>query len=282
MLIEALRGTGTENTITALAAWLEQLRDNIGIATGDVTTTALGRLTALQNLANAQLECCYDMTDELNRQSGAPLVLCENPYISSGATVIPLELVWGVSLLAAQFPDPPPDGLTFGTNFGFNEDHCELVAADWSLYKVYIESTSPNFAVDLSVNRFDTNRWIILSGSGSRSFYVHPAHMLRVYICRTDDVPGLGESISCAGGEGYRYSELQGPDASGWYSISANVPPGWQWRKINVSGGGHGVYALFGSDWVLREAYKWHTDDPGPSAWSEKAQGWAIEVCPGV
>lgn len=122
-----------------------------------------------------------DPTDPTNPNT------CAEPYVSSEMLVLPFSWI-GVTrnLLFARFPAPPPSGLTFGSIFGIGEDETELIASDWSGWRVFVQSEAPQYSDNPSgFERYSTNQWRELSGSGSKAFSTDDTGSITVYLCYT-------------------------------------------------------------------------------------------------
>lgn len=193
------KAAGAEFTLASLVRAIAMATANNATATGILGAPAPG--TILDLLAQVP------KTDPCGCGPASPVPFsCADPYISTGARVLPWSLVGGTNQLFAMFPDPPPSGITFGTIFGWGADPGELESSDWSQWMVFVTSTEPTYSdgTDATV-RWPTGEWRQMSGSGSRAFAVDARGNITVQLCHvanyaTTPVP-QGECIEFAADE---------------------------------------------------------------------------------
>lgn len=110
---------------------------------------------------------------------------CEEPYVSTGMWLGAFSLGVGTDIIVAVWPDPPPDGLTFGTVFGVGTDYTELNSTDWSLWSVFVQSEDDQYADGPWTGgaRYPTNQWRQLDGDEPKAFSVSARASIKVYLC---------------------------------------------------------------------------------------------------
>jgi len=165
--------------LSTIEGYLHAINLATGIPSGDATTTMLGRLATIEN----QTRCgCGPLPP-----TSPP---CDNPYISDGVYFVPSIFIGG-DVNVAAFPDPPPSGVTFGTEFGIGVDDTELqTATDWEGWQVYVESDAPNFQIGtLETARYPTGQWLELHGDNNLAFSVGSMYSITVYLCPPTTLP---------------------------------------------------------------------------------------------
>lgn len=198
-----LKSPGAEFTLASLVRAIATATANNATSTGILGAAAPGTILDLLAL--------LPKTDPCGCGRAAPGELdCTAPYASDGQTLLPWTLIGGTSQMFASFPDPPPTGLEFGTVFGFGTDRNELESSDWSQWRVFVQSTGATYSDgSTAFDRFPTNEWRTLSGSGSRAFAVGEREDIFVTLCRVADF----SSTPIAPGECITFSadEARGP-----------------------------------------------------------------------
>lgn len=195
------------------------IKDNIGENTGDATTTLLGLLGSVQYALTqnpAALTTLYSMIRAMTQSLTLPANIdntvlgeldalrvqmtltnailrptgptdCASPFVSNAIAFsgINIEIVGVVLASPATFavwPTSPPSGLTISNDLALG--NIIVSAADWSQWQIYVASRACSFGVVLtSSQRFDTNRWITLSGGDDFRFFVNGNDCLDVYLC---------------------------------------------------------------------------------------------------
>jgi hypothetical protein len=140
-----------------------------------------------------------------------PQSVCDDAYITTEMVLVPAMFPsWGPTIWA-KFPDPPPDGMEFGTVFGFGEDRTELTITgdNWADWKLYVATEGSNFGIfigsdlDLSTARYPTNVWIDLGFlTTSLAVFVNAEHGIKAYLCAGDPSAGGGGGGPWGGGGG--------------------------------------------------------------------------------
>lgn len=197
----------------------------MGTPTGDATTTALGLITSVQYSNTKLLESSgislgstdniLDKLDSLvdcGCTAIAPLTGdCTHPFNSSGMVIVPLSIT-GISsnVIAATFVGPLPEGITFGSTFGWGTDSTELNCSTWSSWAVFVGSTESQYAEGpFTTERFPTNTWRIMSGSGPKAFSVSAGGGITVQLCRT--INRISYVAPCFDGTSLAYTQTGGP-----------------------------------------------------------------------
>ncbi len=195
------------------------IKDNFGQNTGDATTTLLGLLGSVQYALTqnpAALSTLYSMIRAMTQSLTLPANIdntvlgeldalrvqmtltnailrptgptdCENPFVSNGIAFLGLGIaVLGISLTTpatfAVWPASSPSGLDVSNDAALG--NIIVSAADWSQWQIYVASRACSFGVILtSSQRFDTNKWITLSGGDDFRFFVDGNDCVEVYIC---------------------------------------------------------------------------------------------------
>lgn len=231
---------------------LQQLNDAMGYFGAFTDGTVLGYL---DRLARAK-PCCDN-----NR---APTTdNCTTPYISEGQLIAPFALLGGTSVMFAEFPDPPPTGMAFGTTFSAIPDRTELIADDWTEWKVYVQSDQPQYSDGSDVfRRYPTGVWRTLDQPGPKAFTVDARGSIIVHLCRLDDVavipiePGECVRYTQNGIEDNRYY-IDVPDYPGTYRLVVPAPAyvrdslGTTHGPINFFSGGVPLSELGPGPWVV-------------------------------
>lgn len=223
---------------------LDAMHTNVSgiLQDADAINTAIGgspyqslELTSVRGLLNALRQCACAKND------GPPLIgedaVCASPYVSDGMHLFPWEFspLGGTSVMIADFPDPPPGGLEFS---GVTGNRSELSADDWSDWRVWVASEAAQFAMDYGLERYPTNQWVELSGSGTKAFSVDARYALGVTLC------GASAPANCITLE----SEIV--TANG-FVFSAIVWPE-SWDAVTT----HGVFVTGDKRWILLGDYK--------------------------
>lgn len=240
--IAALRGDGPENTVKSLnqSLWnlagpapgktltdvhalLSDLKSNLGLPTGDATTTLLGLLASVQyalatdsaatlyglvkviagelSLPSTIDDSVLSLLDKIRTASNAtnialkPLAIpsdaCTNAYTSNGTanTNISLGVVGGGASGSIGGPITMatwPALPPAGITIGSSliYGNDTLHSDDWSNYRIYVGSKAASFGVSfLAAQRFNTNEWITLAGNEDFTFFVDGYVGLTVTIC---------------------------------------------------------------------------------------------------
>lgn len=161
---------------------LEELINNVGIPTGDATTTVLGRLAAIERLSRCN---CPPEPPDLTDPSSP----CAEPYISNPFYTRTVSDYPG--RLFAGWTAPPPYPLTMDSFLTVPADPCELNRPLGSTgYSIYVQSTAqlaslnPLFAIQTR-----TNEWVSLDAYSEDMCVSVPAgNDLTVYICLPSDL----------------------------------------------------------------------------------------------
>lgn len=203
-------------TIEALT---QAIHDNFGQNTGDATTTLLGLLGSVQYALTqnpAAFTTLYSMIRAMTQSLTLPANIdntvlgeldalrvqttltntilrptgptdCANPFVSnaiafSGGSFEILGVALTSPVTFAVWPTSTPSGLTISNNPAFG--NIVVSAADWSQWQIYVASRACSFGVILtSSQRFDTNKWITLSGDNDFRFFVDGNDCIDVYLC---------------------------------------------------------------------------------------------------
>lgn len=205
---DGLQTTSVRGLLNSIAALLDELDDDIGEATGDATTTLLGRLAAIERLTATGLG--------LNPPTGTA---CSAPALSTGQLLAPFAIAGGTNVIYAQWPEALPGGVVFGSIFGVNGPRVELNLApgfaSWDGWRIAAMSRAQQFAYDMSINRYPTNQWVPLSGNGPIAVSVEAIYGVTAWIC-PPTVAG-GQTINS-----YAIGTAQGP---GQNIFSPNLNP---------------------------------------------------------
>lgn len=146
----------------------------------------------------AAMECVCESTrallppDPLDPALNPP---CDSPYTSAGFNLFPaVPPVTNAAIIYATWTEPLPDGLEYGTSVLGDLSNGILTTDDWSGWNVFVQSTESQYADDpLQPERYPTNQWRTMSGSGARVFSVSERGSIKVYLCG----PHIGLPTEC-------------------------------------------------------------------------------------
>lgn len=198
--------------IGTAAGLLQDIQNTIGVHTGgsEFTLASLVRAistgqASLYTLLGAlgapwpadvlaALECICEATSAVVPPDPTDLTNpenCADPFVSMGFNLFPTIVPgYNTALIYATWAEPLPDGIEFGTSVLGELDAGILTSADWSQWRVFVQSDETQYADDpISPNRYPTNQWRTMEGSGARVFSVSERGSLKVYLCY--DAPGL-------------------------------------------------------------------------------------------
>jgi hypothetical protein len=125
--------------------------------------------------------------------AGPPAGACAAPFVSAGFGYIPVNASLVTSATLATWPTTVPDGFDLTTESGgIAVGQSKVKSSDWTQFKVYVASNATEFGVSfVNLQKFKTNKWIILSGNGFFEFFTLNDEALTVYICPVN-APALG------------------------------------------------------------------------------------------
>lgn len=190
------------DNLDALAA----LRSATGTPTGDATTTVLGYLSSLAYSNGRLVTGQQELIDCGCDNSGEIIGECNDPVRSSGMWLAPYGVFGFENFIVATWASLP-EGLEYGSIFGLEEDIAEVYNNDWSGWRVYVQSTEPQYADGMNTNRYDTNVWRDLPpGAASYSWSVNVKGSLQVILCPPPEPTNKPEG------------------AMGWYGLNDTVP----------------------------------------------------------
>jgi hypothetical protein len=168
------------NLLGEIPPVLGQINDHIGFPTGDATTTALGRLAAIERLSRCSCPPeAPDLTD--------PDAPCTEPFTSEPDRVLAATSYPG--RVFARWPLPLPDGITEGHFLDPAIPGGEIVrSSDIEGWFLYVQSSASHFSLNPTSNDLDiTNAWINIDvRSEEIAISVDAGFTLTAYIC----VPG--------------------------------------------------------------------------------------------
>lgn len=163
--------------------WLGLISGATGVPIDADNRNVIQLLAEIADVDNT--ECCIG--------SGiAPNDLCDEPYLSTGMTLVPSVFDAYPSIVYAVFGDTPPSPLGYGSVFGIGIDNAEITITDtdWTGWGIYVASSAANFGLyiggdsDQSLARYPTNVWVDLAFYAyNLSVYVGGSDSLRVYLC---------------------------------------------------------------------------------------------------
>jgi hypothetical protein len=147
--------------------------------------------TATQSNQSAQaalLACCeLGNRDQLR---DLPVGSCAAPFVSDGIIRIAISANFVEPTVVATWSETVPathPGITTlpgGLATGQTQIQCD----DWAQYRIYVASEAAMFGLYLfNLQKFTTNQWITLSGSGTFEFQA--SDNLKVYICPVGSEP---------------------------------------------------------------------------------------------
>jgi hypothetical protein len=144
--------------------------------------------------------------------TASPAGACDTPLMNTGTEYVSITMQFVEPFTLATWSDTVPSGFSGITieSGGLAVGNTKVVCTDWSQYKIYVASKSSQFGVSMvNLQRFDTNKWITLSGNNFFEIYVNGNENLKVYICPTSSSPTL---LGCPGA-----SDPLGP--TGWMAV---------------------------------------------------------------
>jgi hypothetical protein len=206
--IQALAGPYPGKTLTDLYGMTGEIKNNIGLPTGDTTTTLLGLLASVAYaltqpaannatlyakihsiMATLILPNTIDNTilgelDAIRLAAdpyASPVGACATPFKNNSTRYYPsLTLSIGIASVDfgqttfAMWPETVPTGFETITTIynGSLSGQSQVRAEDWLQYKVYVVSTASQFGMlGLAVERYPTNTWINFVGSDTSSLF---------------------------------------------------------------------------------------------------------------
>lgn len=204
-----------------------------------IATTGTSIYDVLTGLASpwpadvlAALECVCDSIrsqlpiDPLDETKQPPT--CIEHYMSSGFNLFPaVPPITSSAIIYATFEEPLPDGIEYGTSLLGDLDNGILTSADWSGFSVFVKSDEPQYADDpLQPERYPTNQWRTMAGSGARVFSVSERGSIEVHFCKLNPyaIPE-GECISTAS-DGSRSGHQT-------FTLNALVPDTYTFQAID-------------------------------------------------
>lgn len=245
---------------------LASIHAALGNPTGDATTTALGLLSSIQYsnagiynsigmstgdddtviaLLKKEVDCgCAQGGMASNGGS------CAHPFVSSGMQLIPFSAVGGNSVIVAVWSDPLPAGISYGTLFGLTNQYAELYKADWSGWRVLVQSDEQQYADSAtSTSRYPTGVWRALpAGAANYSWAVSERGSIKVTLCAPADfstgepfVPVEVAPITCQ-----VPAQLYLNTGGGPHSWEGDMPTGATVVVIGAAGDGNSVVATVG------------------------------------
>lgn len=175
--------------ITAVESATVATATALGIPTGDATTTALGRLAAIES-------CVCLLAGQVPTDPGTSE--CESPFTSGYTWELVLtsegggEFGVGVVLHVAAFAQPLPPGLVEGTIYALTPPSgtvSELApTGTWDGWRVYVKSSASTYGDSITPGvRHPTNEWRDLTGTGTNIFSVYRPDDITVYLCGPDN-----------------------------------------------------------------------------------------------
>jgi len=162
-----------------LTLWqlLNGLYNNIGIPTGDATTSVLGRLAAIERLSKCN--CAPDAPDLTSEDSP-----CSSPYTSiAEATRVSSDFP---GRIFAGFAAPSPDGIALTNWLAEPIPSCELVRSGSLVgFYAYIQSSAPLASLNpANALQVRTNSWLAIDGYElDMAISVPTGNDLTVYLC---------------------------------------------------------------------------------------------------
>jgi hypothetical protein len=222
--LEASLGINSLGTDYSVLALLLHLKDNLGIPTGDATTTVLGRLAAIQR---QQLLCCFSSDPAVADPTG-----CTSP-VSSVQPALADTAAPG--RLFASWPDLSSYDVSFTTTFGLTATNVEISpAVNWTGFSLFVGSKSATtFSKSPSTNgSWPTNRWLSLASDGAYPLAISVAEGqdITAYLC----VPGATDCTML----------LNETHISGWQSPDYDIT-GKTSIRLDCAGGGNGSVELY-------------------------------------
>jgi hypothetical protein len=207
-----LHNGGAEFTLASL---VRAISAGIGL----INENTLGIKTPWPTNVLAALECICDATSSLlpiDPLDPTNPNTCDTPFVSTGFNLFPVVIPgFGSAIIYATWQEPLPDGIEWGTSvLGAISDGI-LSADDWNGWRVFVQSDEVQYADDpVSPNRYPTNQWREMEGSGARVFSVSERGSLTVYLCYTEPegpVPAgecINIPINVPDNEGYMQVEI--------------------------------------------------------------------------
>jgi len=177
----------------------------LGAPSGDATTTALGLLASIQysntgiyastgvssGPSNTILSLLAQEVDCTCAQGGNGSAggTCAAPFTSSGMQLIPFAVGGGTNVIVAVWANPLPTGINFGSFFGLADQYAELYSADWTGWRVLVQSDEQQYAdTPTSTARYPTGVWRAMPpGAGNYSWAVSDRGAITVTLCRGID-----------------------------------------------------------------------------------------------
>jgi hypothetical protein len=175
---------------------LEDIKNAIGIPTGDATTTALGRLAAIES-------CVCKLAGEIPSDPDASD--CDDPYTSVQTWLLMVDQgggggEMGITILyhVAAFATPLPEGLEESNLFNLTPPAGRVSeikpVTTWDGWMVYVKSSSETYSDGITGgNRYPTGQWRDLTGSSSLVFTVYRPDDITVYLCGPESNGNGGE-----------------------------------------------------------------------------------------
>lgn len=154
---------------------------------------------------------------------------CVDPFASTGIVLTPFSFVGFADVAVAVWTGPLPEGISFGTTFGVEEDHTSLYSDDWSGWRVYVQSSEFNAAyTPTSADRYPTNTWQAFpAGAAEYSFAVRGQGNIKVIICPTGPSAPICTDYPIGPSEVVRI---------GWHAVPVTI------QIIDPSSGSLGMY----------------------------------------
>lgn len=237
--LDTVLGINTLGPDYTLQQLLVNIKENIGIPTGDATTTVLGRLQAIQRTT---LTCCNS-----NDPSIASPGACTTPVSSispnQGLSAYPGRVF-------AVWPDLSSYGINNTDTYSLTIPNIEEYRSDWTGISLFVGSNGSHtfYLTPGGTSSFPTNQWIDLGGLGltyAIAVNVPEGADMKAYIC-TDNIVTSGcvraDSVSTEATPSYGLSPRQMATPAG-YTVTDHVF-GTSYNRNAVLDGDYNGYTI--------------------------------------